>query len=135
MHTFTRHFVIGTKGLTKVEGGLLLDVVVGQGPTILQLLTSEDETLLVRGDTLLVLDLGLHIVDGVGGLDLERDRLPRERLHEDLHATTEAEHQVESGFLLDVVVRERAAVLELLAREDQALLVRGDAEGGCVSAA
>ena len=29
--------------------------------------------------------------------------------------------------LLDVVVGERAAVLELLAREDQALLVRGNA--------
>ena len=29
--------------------------------------------------------------------------------------------------LLDVVVRERAAVLELLAREDEALLVRRDA--------
>jgi hypothetical protein len=34
---------------------------------------------------------------------------------------------VEGGLLLDVVVREGAAILELLAREDQALLVRGDA--------
>ena len=32
---------------------------------------------------------------------------------------------MERRLLLDVVVRERAAVLELLAREDQALLVRG----------
>ena len=42
-------------------------------------------------------------------------------------ATTKAEHQVEGRLLLDVVVGERAAVLELLAGEDQALLVRGDA--------
>ena len=35
---------------------------------------------------------------------------------------------MEGGLLLDVVVAERAAVLELLAREDQALLVGGDAE-------
>ena len=42
-------------------------------------------------------------------------------------ATTEAEHQVEGGLLLDVVVRKSAAVLELLAREDEALLVGGDA--------
>ena len=34
---------------------------------------------------------------------------------------------MESGLLLDVVVRERPAVLQLLAGEDQPLLVRGDA--------
>jgi hypothetical protein len=34
---------------------------------------------------------------------------------------------VEGGLLLDVVVRQGAAVLELLAGEDEALLVRGDA--------
>ena len=36
------------------------------------------------------------------------------------------EHQVESRLLLDVVVRKRAAVLELLARKDKALLVGRD---------
>ena len=41
--------------------------------------------------------------------------------------TPQPEHKVQRGLLLDVVVRERAAVLELLAREDQALLVGGDA--------
>jgi hypothetical protein len=35
--------------------------------------------------TFLVLDLGLDVVDGVAALDLERDRLPRQRLDEDLH--------------------------------------------------
>ena len=43
-------------------------------------------------------------------------------IHSDLLATAQAQHQVERGFLLDVVVGQRAAVLELLAREDQALL-------------
>ena len=54
----------------------------------------------------------------------------RERVGEPLlllSTTTEAQHQVESGLLLDVIVRQRAAVLQLLAREDQALLVRRDA--------
>lgn len=37
-----------------MKGRLLLDVVVGQGAAILQLLTSEDQALLVRGNTLLV---------------------------------------------------------------------------------
>jgi hypothetical protein len=42
----------------KVKSGLLLDVVVRKGSAILELLAGEDESLLVRGDTLLVLDLG-----------------------------------------------------------------------------
>ena len=35
--------------------------------------------------TFLVLDLGLDVADGVAALDLERDRLPRQCLDEDLH--------------------------------------------------
>ena len=35
----------------EVQGGLLLDVVVAEGAAILKLLSSEDETLLVGGDT------------------------------------------------------------------------------------
>ena len=38
----------------------------------------------------------------------------------------EAEDEVEGALLLDVVVREGAAVLQLLAGEDKPLLVRGD---------
>ena len=37
------------------------------------------------GFTFLVLDLGLDVGDGVAALDLQRDGLPRQRLHEDLH--------------------------------------------------
>jgi hypothetical protein len=43
-----------------------------------------------------------------------------------LTTTTEAEDQVKSGLLLDVVVGEGAAVFELLSGEDQTLLVGGD---------
>lgn len=60
----------------------LLDVVVGESATIFKLLSGKDQTLLVRGNALLVLDLGLDIVDGVGGLDLEGDGLAREGLDE-----------------------------------------------------
>ena len=56
-----------------------------------------------------------------------KPQLTRERLDEDLHAAAQAQHQVQRRLLLDVVVRERAAVLELLSGKDQALLVRGDA--------
>ena len=49
----------------KVEGALLLNVVVGEGAAVLELLAGEDQTLLVRGDSLLVLNLLLDIVNGV----------------------------------------------------------------------
>ena len=68
-----------------MKGRLLLDVVVREGTSVLELLASEDQTLLVRRDAFLVLDLGLHGLDGVGGLDLEGDGLSSEGLHEDLH--------------------------------------------------
>ncbi len=79
--------------------------------------------------TLLVLDLGLHVLNRVGRLHLQRDGLARQGLDKDLHATTQAQHQVQGALLLDVVVRQRAAILQLLAGEDEALLVRRNACG------
>merc|ERR1719213_790082 len=69
----------------QVESRLLLDVVVLESAAILELLAREDEALLVRGDTLLVLDLGLDGLDSVGTLHLKGDGLPRQSLDEDLH--------------------------------------------------
>ena len=43
------------------------------------------------------------------------------------HPAAESQHQVQRGLLLDAVAFHRAAVLELFARVDQALLVRMDA--------
>jgi len=54
---------------------------------------------------------------------LRRKRLKR-RLDD---ATTQTEHQVQRRLLLDIVVGKRAAIFELLASEDQSLLVWGDA--------
>src|SRR4051794_24361672 len=41
-----------------------------------------------------------------------------------LFATSQPQHQVQSALLLDVVVRQRPAILQLLAGENQALLIR-----------
>ena len=56
-----------------------------KGAFVRQLLAGKDHALLVWRDALLVLDLGLDILDGVGGLDLEGDGLAREGLDENLH--------------------------------------------------
>jgi len=111
----------------KMKGGLFLDVVVGEGPSIFQLLTSEDETLLVRRDSLLVLDLGLDILNGVAWLNLQSNGLASEGLDKDLHATSQAKHQVQSGLLLDVVVGKGPAIFKLLASENKTLLIGRDA--------
>ena len=60
----------------------LLDVVVAQSAAILELLAGEDQALLVRGDALLVLNLGLDVVDGVARLDIEGNGLTRQGLDE-----------------------------------------------------
>ena len=68
-----------------MEGALLLDVVVGQGTTILKLLARKNQPLLIGGNALLILDLRLNIVDSIRGLNLEGDGLASESLNEDLH--------------------------------------------------
>merc|ERR1711934_181133 len=100
-----------------MESGLLLDVVVGEGSSILELLSSEDKSLLIWRDTFLVLDLSLDVLNGVSWLNIKGDGLTSEGLDEDLHTTSESEDEMESGLLLDVVVGEGSAVLELLTRE------------------
>ena len=47
-----------------------LDIVIGQSAAILELLSSKDQSLLIGGNALLVLNLALHHVNGVRGLDL-----------------------------------------------------------------
>jgi len=108
----------------EMEGRLLLDVVVGEGASILELLSGKDKALLVRRDSFFVLDLGLHGLNRIRGLDLEGDGLASQSLYEDLHSSTETEHQMEGGLLLDVVVGEGTAILQLLSGKDKTLLVR-----------
>ena len=104
-----------SKAKNQMKGGLLLDVVVGKGATVLKLLASEDETLLIWGNALLVLDLLLDLLDGVRAFNLKGDGLSSESLDEDLHSSTKTENQVKSGLLLDVVFGKGAAIFKLLA--------------------
>merc|ERR1712203_327735 len=109
-----------------MQSGLLLNIVVGEGPAILEPLASKDQPLLIWGDTLLVLDLGLDILDGVRGFHLKGDGLASQGLDKDLHSTSETQDQMQSGLLLNIVVGEGPAILELLASKDQPLLIWGD---------
>jgi len=70
----------------QMKGRLLLDVVVGESAAILELLSSEDETLLIRRDSFLILNLLLDVLNGVTGVDIKSDGLAREGLDENLHS-------------------------------------------------
>ena len=58
-----------------MESGLLLNVIIRESATVLELLASKDQALLVRRDALLVLNLALDVVVGIRGLNLEGDGL------------------------------------------------------------
>jgi hypothetical protein len=103
----------------QVQRGLLLDVLVDEGTAVLELLAGEDEALLVRRDVLLVLDLGLHVVDGVRGLHLQRDGLPCQGLDEDLH-------------LHRCFLRQRPTTAVLPESEEAAVACGGDRVECCV---
>jgi len=73
-----------------------LDVVVTEGAAVFELLSSEDEALLIWGDAFLVLDLSLDVFNRVRWLNIESDGLTGEGLNEDLHTTAKSEDQVKS---------------------------------------
>ncbi|RDY12636.1 hypothetical protein CR513_02531, partial [Mucuna pruriens] len=75
----------------QMKSGLLLNVVIGKGSSILKLFPGKDKPLLIWWNTLLVLNLGFH---GYG--------FTSQGLDKDLHATSQTKHKVEGGFLLDI---------------------------------
>ena len=107
-----------------MECALLLDVVVGKGSSVLELLTGEDKSLLIGRNTLFVLDLLLNVLDLVGALYVKSDSLSGKSLDEDLHTTSESKDQVKSAFLLDVIIGEGPSIFKLLTSEDESLLIR-----------
>jgi len=109
-----------------VQGWLLLDVVVRKCSAILKLFSCKDESLLIGGDTFLILDLGLDVFNGVWWFNVEGDGLSCECFHEDLHSTSESEDQVEGWFFLDVVVGKSSSVFKLFSSEDESLLIGRD---------
>merc|ERR1712107_455720 len=109
-----------------MKGAFLLDVVVGEGSSIFKLLSSKDQSLLIWGNSFLVLDLGLDILNGVRRLNLQSDGFTSEGLDEDLHTSSQSENKMESAVLLDVVIGEGSSIFQLLSSEDQSLLIWGN---------
>merc|ERR1719210_51524 len=109
--------VSSSQSQDQMKSGLLLDVVIREGPAVLQLLASKDQPLLIWRNTFLVLDLGLDILNGVRWLHLQGDGLASQGLDEDLHTSSQSQDQMQGGLLLDIVVRKSSSIFQLLASE------------------
>ena len=72
-----------------MEGRLLLDVVIAKGAAVLQLLSGENQSLLIRGNTFLILNLGLDIVNGIRRFNIKGDGLSSKGLYENLEGAGE----------------------------------------------
>jgi len=111
----------------QVQCRLFLDVVVRKSSAIFKLFAGKDQSLLIWGNSLLVLNLGLDIFDGVRSLHFQSNGLAGQGLDKNLHTSTKTEDQMQGGFLLDIVVRKSTAIFELFAGKDQSLLIWGNA--------
>lgn len=64
---------------------LLLDIIICERATILELLAGKNEALLIRRNTLFILNLLLHVIDRIRRLHIQRYCFTRQSLYEDLH--------------------------------------------------
>ena len=69
----------------QVKGWFFLDVVVTEWSSIFELLSSEDESLLIWGNSFLVLDLSFDCFNWVRWLNIESDGLSCKGLDKNLH--------------------------------------------------
>jgi len=109
-----------------MKSWFLLDVVIRKSTSIFQLLSSKDQTLLIWGNSFLILNLGLNIFNCIRWFDLKGDCFPGQGFDKDLHSSSETEYEMKSWFFLDVVVRKRTSIFQLLASKDQTLLIWGN---------
>jgi len=58
------------------------------------LLSSKNESLLIWGNSFLILDLGFDVLDSVCWLDIKGDGLTSESLDKDLHTTSKSEDEM-----------------------------------------
>lgn len=82
---------------------------------------------MVGRKSLLVLYLSLHVLNGISVFDFESGGLSGESLHENLHSSSESEHEVEGGLFLDVVVGHCPSIFQVLSGEDESLFGGWDA--------
>jgi hypothetical protein len=77
-----------SKTKSKIDCSLLLDIVVRESTSILELLSCKNEILFVRGDTCFCIDFCFDALNGISGLGIDRDSLARQSLDKKLNPTS-----------------------------------------------
>ena len=72
-----------------MQSGLLLDVVVREAAVVFQLLTGEDQSLVIWWNTSLILDRRLRVGDGACRLQIQYDGFAGQSFDKDLGTTVE----------------------------------------------
>merc|ERR1719419_466256 len=107
----------------KMKSTLLLDVVIRECTSILQLLTSKDQSLLIWRNSFLILNFGFNVFNRIRWFNFQSNGLASEGLDKNLHTTPETENEVKSTLFLNVIIRECATIFQLFASKDQPLLI------------
>merc|ERR1712043_148502 len=117
-----------SKTKDKMESRFFLDIVVGKSTSIFQLLSSKNQSLLVRGNTFFILNFLLNIFNGITGFNIKSDSFTSQSFDKYLHSrtTSKTKYKMESRFFLDIVIRKSSAIFQLLSGKNQSLLVRRD---------
>jgi len=87
---FVPSSVSSSQSKDQMKSAFFLDIVVREGSAVFQLLSSENESLLIRRDTLFVLNFSLDIINSVRGFDIESYSLTSQGLDEDLHSSSKS---------------------------------------------
>jgi hypothetical protein len=103
-----------------------LNIVVREGSSVFQLFSCKNKSLLIGGNSFLILDLGFNVFNGIRGFDFQSDSLSSKSFNENLHSSSQSKDQMESGFLLNVIIGEGSSVFQLFSCKNKSLLIRGN---------
>ncbi|KAH3660861.1 hypothetical protein OGATHE_005193 [Ogataea polymorpha] len=107
---FNENLHTTSQSQNQMQGRLFLNVVIRQSSAVFELLTSENQSLLIRRDTLFILNFRFHIIDSVRGLNLKGDGLSGQGFNENLHTTSQSQNQMQGRLLLNVIVGESSTI-------------------------
>jgi len=80
-----------TQSQNEMEGRIIAHIIILKSLGILQLLSAEDQSLLLGRDALLLGNLGLDLFDALSLLNFDGDCFAREGLDEELHSPPDGE--------------------------------------------
>merc|ERR1719168_47766 len=117
------HIHSSSETKNKMKCRFLLDVVITQGSSIFQLLTSKYQSLLIWWNSFFVLDFGFYIFNVIRSFNLKSYGLSSKCLDKDLHSSSKAKNQMKGRLFLDIIIAQGSSIFQLLSCKNQSLLI------------